>query len=285
MQKYFLQILAGISNAEIVLDPQGYLVPGTGQVIPFPITEADYGTDVILLTPYPQYVNFRLRPPTTAQIIDPATAAAQPNIEFVRSSSVSYYRMGLPLDLIPRRFDQGGTWQALLDIGRPGAAAGVPSTRDQAATLNQFSSAVGGQRGLPFSVVVHAYSNLNFRVNSSQSGYEPGATVQLNATIAESGVPLLGYASVWAEVTTPSRLCIACQPHAIRPRHLRRLVRCHRTGHLPLARPRLGNQPPRLAVPPRTDAHQRSLDRRQQPDRGKDGGLCHLLHCLFGQKA
>ena len=284
LQKYFLQILAGISNAEIVLDPQGYLVPGTGQVIPFPITEADYGADVILLTPYPQYVNFRLRPPTTAQIIDPATAAAQPNMEFVRSNSVSYYRMGLPLELIPRRFDQGGTWQVLLDIGRPGAAAGVPSTRDQAATLNQFSSVVGGQRGLPFSVVVHTYSNLNFRTNSSQSGYEPGATVLLNATVAESGVPLLGNASVWAEVTTPSRYVlrvnltqsdqgiyggsfVATEPGIYSSR-----VRASGTSRRGL--PFLREQTLTNAV----------WIGGNNPTGGKDGGLCHLLNCLFGQK-
>lgn len=284
LQKYFLQILAGISNAEIVLDPQGYLVPGTGQVIPFPITEADYGADVILLTPYPQYVSFRLRPPTTAQIIDPATAAAQPNMEFVRSNSVSYYRMGLPLELIPRRFDQGGTWQVLLDIGRPGAAAGVPSTRDQAATLNQFSSVVGGQRGLPFSVVVHTYSNLSFRANSSQSGYEPGATVLLNATIAESGVPLLGNASVWAEVTTPSRYVlrvnltqsdqgiyggsfVATEPGIYSSR-----VRASGTSRRGL--PFLREQTLTNAV----------WIGGNNPTGGKDDGLCHLLNCLFGQK-
>jgi hypothetical protein len=128
LQKYFLQILAGISNAEIVLDPQGYLVVFS-QVIRsrLPRRTTEPTSSCSHLSAVHQ---FRLRPPTTAQIIGHNRRRAA-SMEFVRSNSVSYYRMGLPLELIPRRFDQGGTWQVLLDIGRPGAAAGVPSTRDR----------------------------------------------------------------------------------------------------------------------------------------------------------
>jgi len=283
LQKYFLQILAGISNAEIVLDPQGYLVPGAGQVIPFPVTEADSGMDVILLTPFPQFVNFRLRTPT-AQIIDPTTPTGHPNMEFVRSRGVSYYRLSLPVELTPRRFDQGGTWQVLLDIGR-GDTAGVPSTREQTATLNQFSSTVGGQRGLPFSVVVHSYSNLSLRVHSSQSGYEPGATVLLSATIAESGVPLLGNASIWAEVTTPSRhvLHVHLAPSdqgvygasfiAAEPGIYRSRIRASGTSRRGL--PFLREQTLTNAV---------WIGGNNPSGTGQGDGLCHLLNCLFGQK-
>src|SRR4029077_18181717 len=52
LQKYFLQILAGISNAEIVLDPEGQLLPGRVERVPFQLTAGDAGVDVILLTPY-----------------------------------------------------------------------------------------------------------------------------------------------------------------------------------------------------------------------------------------
>ena len=43
LQKYFLQILAGISNAEVVLDPDGELIPGAVHRIPFQLTDADAG--------------------------------------------------------------------------------------------------------------------------------------------------------------------------------------------------------------------------------------------------
>ena len=77
LQKYFLQILAGISNAEIVLDPEGQLLPGVVQRIPFKLTEADAGADVILLTPNPRIVDFRIQTPI-GMIIDPATTQAEP---------------------------------------------------------------------------------------------------------------------------------------------------------------------------------------------------------------
>jgi hypothetical protein len=209
LQKYFLQILAGISNADIVLDPQGYLLPGRGQVIPFPVTEADAGLDVILLTPHPDFVNFRLQTPM-GPIIDPFTPASHPYIEFVRSRGVSYYRLSLPVELIPQRLDQGGTWRVLLDIGKPrdtGPGISTRPNRDQVFAQSQVLATTGGaQRGLPFNVLIHAYSNLSLRASAQQSGYEPGAKVELNATLAESGVPMQRAAAVWAEVLAPSNL-------------------------------------------------------------------------------
>jgi hypothetical protein len=163
LQKYFLQILAGISNAEIVLDPQGYLSPGHSQTIPFFVTEADSGLDVILLTPLPEYVSFRLRTPL-GQIIDPSSPIAHPYIQFVRSRGVGYYRLSLPVELIPQRFAQAGTWQVLLDIGKD-VTPGTP--RGYEVAVSQFNAAVGGKRGLPFNLVIHAFSNLSFRVTAT----------------------------------------------------------------------------------------------------------------------
>ena len=207
LQKYFLQILAGISNAEIVLDPQGYLTPGATQVIPFPVTDADAGMDVILLTPFPELVNFRLRTPTSSMIIDPSSPATHPYIQFVRSRGVSYYRLSLPAELALGRLDQGGVWQALLNIGNPrdtGRTVSTRPNRDVSFAQSQLDASLRGQTGLPYSLVIHAYSNLSLRASASQSGYEPGATVQLTATLAESGVPMEVAANVWAEVTNPS---------------------------------------------------------------------------------
>ncbi|HET6935703.1 MAG TPA: LodA/GoxA family CTQ-dependent oxidase [Candidatus Angelobacter sp.] len=205
LQKYFLQILAGISNAEIVLDPQGTLVPGKPQTIPFQMTEADAGMDVILLTPYPEYVNFRIKTPI-GFTIDPSTPALQPYIQFVRSRGVSYYRLSLPVELSPLRFEQGGTWQVLLDIGKPAGVGRTVSnrpSRTEEFQQQQAGSFASREGGLPFSVVVHSYSNLSMRAGASQTSYEPGATVHLNATLAESGAPMKMQATVWAEVTAP----------------------------------------------------------------------------------
>lgn len=179
LQKYFLQILAGVSNAEIVLDPQGTLVPGPTRKIPFQITEADAGLDVILLTPTPRLVEFGLQGPA-GSVITPASA--YPAISFVDAAGVEFYRMTLPIEYSPSRFDGAGTWNALLRLG---------DEREQL------------KRGVPYSLVVHTYSNLSLRATLEQTQYDPGATIAVHATLRESGIPLAGNATVWAEVLRP----------------------------------------------------------------------------------
>ncbi len=236
LQKYFLQILAGISNAEIVMDPEGALLPGTVHKIPFQITEADSGMDVILLTPVTKTIDFRLLTPN-GLIIEPWRAVAEPNMRYVLSEGVTYYRLALPTELVAERFDQAGTWHALLNIGKPrmsprddvrieqpplrlrvasqaGAAGGVIASR--AAITAQAMTPIDARRAavatgshddvrhtLPYSLLVHSYSNLSFRAVLEQPSHEPGATVVMNATLAESGIPMARDAHVRAEVTRP----------------------------------------------------------------------------------
>jgi hypothetical protein len=253
LQKYFLQILAGISNAEIVLDPQGVLLPGRVERVPFQLTAGDAGVDVILLTPETQIVDFRLQTPS-GQIIEPWRALSEPGMRFVLSSGVSYYRLALPAELQPNRFDGGGTWYALLTIGRPklkrsDTADGVdqsilrgmfarPVTRaaaplrglaaqranilavEQPAALSRAASlssnAAASVRTVPYSLVVHAYSNLTLQAHADQTGFAPGAQVKLQATLAQSGIPLPHHATVWAEVVRPdgSSSTLALGEHA-----------------------------------------------------------------------
>jgi hypothetical protein len=245
LQKYFLQILAGISNADVVLDPEGELSPGRVHRIPFQLTGADTGVDVILLTPYTQIVDFRVQTPS-GLIIEPWRAMSEPGMRYVLSTGVSYYRIVLPVELQADRFDQGGTWQALLTIGRPrvdrtpDAPDGVDRsilhridarpTREQASLRRRAGSerhallashaapqagapataaaipSVGAVqlRTLPYSIIVHTYSNVSLRARSDQSSYEPGAPVSLMATLAQSGLPMARGSQVWAEVTRPN---------------------------------------------------------------------------------
>jgi hypothetical protein len=240
LQKYFLQILAGISNAEIVLDPSGYLISGQEHRIPFQMTEADAGMDVILLTPSPQVVEFRLQTPT-GSILEPWRAIAEPRMSFVLSQGVSYYRLVLPAELVPARFDQAGTWHALLRMGRPRLErpqpmdprrgqfirpterplgrrivpqsmrlAGTDPARGFGTTNPPAAVAAGSEvatqpptegRTLPYSLLVHTYSNLSFRASLEQSGWEPGAQVTIHGALAESGMSPRPGTSVWAEIT------------------------------------------------------------------------------------
>jgi hypothetical protein len=245
LQKYFLQILTGVSNAEVVLDPDGVLVEGQEQRIPFQLTDADAGVDVILLASNPDQVNFRLQTPT-GSILEPWRASAEPTMTWVLSQGVAYYRLSLPVELLRARYDQAGTWHALLTVGRPVVQppvegvppegmpleavqrvaapapfrripprsrpepgvgpAGLAGPARPAGPAGLAAIAARGERPrtLPYSLLVHTYSNLSLRASVGQSGFEPGAAVTLTATLTEAGLPARPGASVWAEVAGPN---------------------------------------------------------------------------------
>ena len=237
LQKYFLQILAGISNAEVVLDPDGELSRGEVHRIPFQLSDADAGVEVVLLTPRPDAVDFRLQTPN-GLLIEPWRATTEPAMAYETGSGLAYYRLALPTQLRPNRFDQAGTWHAILTIGRPrteptpddgdntdlsilrgrvGPRRQVPERRPfeferayavaAAAATDRLErgpvEAAAQRRGLPYSLVVHTYSSVSLRADVDQDSREPGASVRLRAELTQSGLPVEGDPFVWAELTRP----------------------------------------------------------------------------------
>jgi L-Lysine epsilon oxidase N-terminal/L-lysine epsilon oxidase C-terminal domain/von Willebrand factor type A domain len=222
LQKYFLQILAGISNSEVVLDPEGQLIPGRIERVPFQLTAGDAGVDVILLTPETKIVDFRLQAPS-GTIIEPWFAMADPGMRFILSNGVSYYRVALPIEFMANRFDGGGLWHALLTVGGPrlersntrdGTDHSIrhsqPSQRinttravDNRFLVQRASILAAARQALPYSLVVHAYSNLSLQAQLGQTGFEPGAIIHLQARLAQSGIPFAEGVQVWAEVKRP----------------------------------------------------------------------------------
>ncbi|MEF1435536.1 hypothetical protein QWU86_11985, partial [Neisseria gonorrhoeae] len=53
VSKYFLEILASISNTSVVLDPSGVITPGVKVSIPFIVSDTDIEASVILMTDIP----------------------------------------------------------------------------------------------------------------------------------------------------------------------------------------------------------------------------------------
>jgi hypothetical protein len=223
LQKYFLQILAGINSADVVLDPTGELVAGQEQRIPFQLTEQDAGFEAIVLAPNTKYLDFRLQTPN-GFVLEPWRARAESNMEYVHTEGTAFYRIALPVELHTARFEQPGTWHAVLSIGsarlEPPARKLEVLRAEEALSARRFSpqsASVGmsevayraahghvdDRRTLPFSLLVHSYSNLSFRAALVQSGYEPGAGVKLSASLTESGVPPRPGTHVWVELTRP----------------------------------------------------------------------------------
>ncbi len=118
LQKYFVQILAGVTNAEVVLDPDGLLVPDVVERIPFTVSDADFGLEVIVLSPATKIIDFRLQTPS-GRILEPWRALQENTMQYSLGRGVTYFRLALPTQLLPGRYDQAGTWHALLRLGSP----------------------------------------------------------------------------------------------------------------------------------------------------------------------
>jgi hypothetical protein len=100
-----------------------------------------------------------------------------------------YYRASLPLDPADTAGSHQGLWYAVLSLRK----VGVP---DRAAF-------VAASQGLSYDLIVHCYSNLVFHANAQQTNFEPGAVVDLFATLQEYDVPVDHRATVWCELQRP----------------------------------------------------------------------------------
>jgi hypothetical protein len=154
LTKYFVQILAGVSNMNVLLDPQGSLFLGSEQLIPFDVTHGDVYIDVIALCPIPQILEFRLQTPS-GTIIDSGTA--DPNVTYTVRPEVAFYRVVLPALASDPAGSYNGTWKAILGLTDKGKIDHALKDDDVAAQRNHL---IG--RSLPCSLVAHAYSNVNF---------------------------------------------------------------------------------------------------------------------------
>ena len=190
LKKYFLQILAGVSNAEVVLDPVGVISARQVQRIPFVICDQDNLADVILLTQDRKDLQFLLETPY-GQLVDSNIARAAGG-QFVATDRVSYYRIPLPLLVDPGRPSHAGMWNVVLGYGY---GRGVGSDTHAAA-----GGAFPQQR---YSVVVHTWSDVAFTAAAVQSGFTPGATVSLIAGTSAAGIPFTAGAHVRAEISKP----------------------------------------------------------------------------------
>ena len=196
LTKYFVQVLADVTNTAIVTDPQGDLHLGVTHEIPFLLTEGDIGADVIVLSPGAPLLDFRLVAPD-GTVVTPATAS--PNVTFVAARDDAYYRLSLPA--VPGLAGtHAGEWRALLRISRRGGvslAALRPVDDAVSATLARTGT-------LPYSLIVQSRSNILLGAEAMPGAVKPGRPVSLLATLKEYDLMVDGRASVVVEVTEPT---------------------------------------------------------------------------------
>ncbi len=205
LTKYYQQILAGVTNNDIIVDPDGRIKPGQRHEIPFRISETDITGDVLLLSPAPGVFKFSLITPS-GEIIDPGVAAASPAIDLGGGEQVRFYRMQLPV-VLGGAGDHEGVWRAVLEIDRK-------QLEKYFVTLKQRADSVDFKdveriikeivtHGMRYSVMSRTWSNLNMSASKSQTSFEPGAMMTLRAKLTEYSVPVEDRANVVAEMTAP----------------------------------------------------------------------------------
>lgn len=197
LAKYYLQVLAGVTNGDIVTDPQGWVAPGQVHRIPFELSETDISSDVILLAPAPWVFNFWVETPQGDRI-DPGVASGLPAVTFVSGPNSAYYRMTLPVP-ISGAGAREGKWHAVLEINERNFRKYLSSLDNQPEELRKARV-----HGVRYSLNVHTYSNLRMRARLSQNSYEPGATMHLNVVMTEYGLPMTARVNVAAQITRPN---------------------------------------------------------------------------------
>jgi hypothetical protein len=180
--KYFVQILAGVTNTEIVIDPDALLLPGVEAKIPFDLNSTDYSADAIVLSAAPGAFDFELETPAGIRINHNALGGVL-GVGFVTGTQINFYRLSLPI-VVGGAGAHQGRWHVVLNIRQTGRWA---------------ASIVG----LPYSVIVQARSSLTMAASLAQPSFEPGTTLNLRATLDEIGLPVERRAKVRAEVKRP----------------------------------------------------------------------------------
>ena len=196
LSKYYLQVLAGVTNQEIVLDPSGYLQPGNTQKEPFTLNETDSGADVIILSPAPWVLRATLETPT-GELLTPGALPA--GMQFVTSMGVAYFRFSLPVVTAGGRPAWAGRWVLHLECDKVGFRKYLNTLENDPKVYEHTNS-----HGLRWSVVVQARSSLKFDARLHQKDIGLGSSMHLVARLAEYGLPVEGRAEVVAELVTPN---------------------------------------------------------------------------------
>jgi murein tripeptide amidase MpaA len=191
LQKYFVQILASATNAEIVVDPDGYLPPKVIARIPFDLTEADYACDAILLSPAPWAFDVALETPAGLRI-DRSSLGATVGIRVQDALGLTFYRLELPV-LAQNTPAQAGRWHMLLEVPAGRWKEYLSSERNKASA----------RLGVPYSCTIQARSSLRFDAFVAQASHVPGSTLALRAVLSEMELPVERRATVMAEIRRP----------------------------------------------------------------------------------
>ncbi|MGF1658150.1 MAG: M64 family metallopeptidase [Rubrimonas sp.] len=211
LEKHYLQILAGATNQDIILDPEGHLKLGGVMVeeIPFDVAETDIEITAVVLSSFPQALLVGLRTPDGTMF---SASDIGPGFTVTVSHRSHVLRAALPLvDASTGAGYREGRWRLILRIDEKEvlkALGGRPNddVRGDGRKMTRRSELLEDLRlhGVKYSAIVQTYSNLSMRVDVSQTGHQPGSDIAMKVRLTEYGGPLQGSATVTVQMTEPS---------------------------------------------------------------------------------
>jgi hypothetical protein len=279
LSKYFLQILAGVTNTNIIVDPSGFIAPGTKVRIPFRVTEADIDCTPLLMTDY-NVVDFALEAPDGTVITQGSAAGLGISAEL--GTQTRYFRFNLPVAIAAGQ--HAGMWHALLEVNGPDFKKLIAQLRERKDV--QFQSVA--THGARYCFVAQSRSNLKMLASLDQSGYAPGADLGLRAVLTEYDLPVAKRARVSVELTRPGGSMVTLSLLESDPGIFEATTKALTAG-IYLAR--FMAQGVTLRGRPFTREHLataavwRGGDNPYQPPGGDDGDRwCRLLSCLLSEK-
>ncbi len=200
LTKYYQQILAGVTNTEIVVDPQGWLNPGMTITHDFPVNETDREIDAIVHSQFPTYIRFHLQTPN-GKIITPSDTGGIDS-RYVVGHGSAYYRLGLPSAIVGPQ-DPTQPWKAILSLDGKRWEKMIRGLRDQDKEKQASALVRTLVHGLQYALTTQARSSLRMEIDATQSSREPGAKAQIRVKLTEYGYPLTPTAKVNCELLAP----------------------------------------------------------------------------------
>lgn len=190
--KYFVQILADIKKANLIVDPDGILYAGVTHDIPFDVSEADIEVELILLSVAARFLDFEVVTPG-GDVLSPSALGPNATIEVNRLDTI--VRLGMPALPGSPATSHAGRWALRVRL----AKKGLEQLRERmvAMAMTQRTPA------FEYSVVVQARSNLTFHVDRAFPHIAPADEMPLVASLTQYNVPLTS-ARVTAHVSGPN---------------------------------------------------------------------------------
>ncbi len=152
------------------------------------------------MLPVPHVIDLLLETPN-GHLVSSHDSITMPGLTFSSGNNVSFYRLTLPLPIGPG--EREGKWHAILKVNEKYAREIKYHTATYMPQAGMQYTGIASH-GIPYTLLVHAFSDVRMLVWLTQTHNEPGAEITLTVRLTQYGIPLMTGAVVTAGVTSPT---------------------------------------------------------------------------------